>query len=55
MARERVKERLFDLVKKVRLQRLRGLKKPPEKKAETKPSDPPPDEVAALEAMLEAE
>lgn len=54
MAREKVRERLEGLVKKARLARLRGLKKKPDP-VEAKPSAPPEEDVAALEAMLGGE
>lgn len=54
MSREGVRSRMFSLVKKVRAERLRALKKPVEagKAEDSGPSAPPAEELAALEAML---
>lgn len=53
MAREATKQRIFELVKKVRLQRLRGLRQPAEVVKEEE-QGPPAEEVMALESLLDA-
>jgi hypothetical protein len=54
MAREAVRERMYGLIKKVRLSKLRGLKKPAqaEQPETTSEAAPPADDLDALEKML---
>lgn len=51
-ARENVKLRMFGLIKRVRTERLRALKKPVAKEEAKEEQAPPADELSALEAML---